>query len=101
MDLTNTVALITGGKRIGRVVAEALAARGADVALTYARSRAEAEEAAARVRAASRRGAAYARRTFRSRQRRRGAGADGRGTFGRLDVLVNMASVYVRRPFAT
>src|SRR6185312_13169449 len=58
MDLTNKVALITGGKRIGRSVAEALALRGADVMLTYARSRTEAEEAAARVQAASRRGAA-------------------------------------------
>ena len=46
MDLQNKVALITGGKRIGIVVAEELAARGVDVALGYARSRAEADEAA-------------------------------------------------------
>src|ERR1700736_4189057 len=55
VELIDTVALITGGKRIGLVVARELAARGANVALSYARSRGEAEEAAAQVRAAGRR----------------------------------------------
>ena len=55
MDLKDKVALITGGKRIGLVVAGELAARGVDVALSYARSRTEAEQAAERVRAAGRR----------------------------------------------
>ena len=55
MDLAGKIALITGGKRIGLVVAEQLAARGADVAVSFARSRTEAEEAALRVRAAGRR----------------------------------------------
>ena len=53
MELSDKVALITGGKRIGLVVARELAARGVDVALSYARSRDEAEQAAALVRAAS------------------------------------------------
>ena len=57
MELTNKVALITGGKRIGLVVAGEVAAHGVDVALSYARSRAEAELAADRVRAAGRRAA--------------------------------------------
>ena len=56
MDLTDKVALITGGKRIGLVVARELAARGVDVALSYARSQAEAEQAVGDVRAAKRRG---------------------------------------------
>src|SRR5580765_6057371 len=60
MDLQNRVALITGGKRIGLVVAGELAARGADVALSYARSKAEAEQAADSVRAAGRRSATFA-----------------------------------------
>ncbi len=46
MNLTNTVAVVTGGKRIGRVVARALAERGADLVLTYRGSKREAEETA-------------------------------------------------------
>src|SRR4051812_4380935 len=99
MLLTNTVALITGGKRIGLVVARELAARGVDVALSYARSKAEAEQAADIVRAANRRSAIFAANL-----------ADPAAapalvqsvvdTFGRLDILINMASVYVQKPFA-
>ena len=37
MELTGKVALITGGKRIGAVVATVLAGAGADVALVYNR----------------------------------------------------------------
>ncbi len=98
MELQNRVALITGGKRIGLVIAAELAARGVDVALSYSRSRAEAEQAATNVRSRGRRGAAIAAdlanpdacdalvRTV----------AD---DFGRLDILINMASVYVHKPF--
>ena len=50
MELNGRVALITGGKRIGAVVAAELARAGADVALVYRRSRAQAEETAAAVR---------------------------------------------------
>ena len=38
MDLPGRVALITGGKRIGAVVATELARGGADVALVYTRA---------------------------------------------------------------
>jgi len=55
MDLTNRVVLLTGAKRIGADVAAAVAARGADVALTYNSSRREADETAAVVRRAGRR----------------------------------------------
>ncbi|MGH3360563.1 MAG: SDR family NAD(P)-dependent oxidoreductase, partial [Nocardioidaceae bacterium] len=51
MELSGTAALITGGRRIGAVVAEELARRGVDVALSYARSQDEADQTAARVRA--------------------------------------------------
>jgi NAD(P)-dependent dehydrogenase (short-subunit alcohol dehydrogenase family) len=44
MDARGKVALITGGKRIGAVVAETLARAGVDVALVYNRSLAEAAE---------------------------------------------------------
>ena len=99
MDLTNKTALITGGKRIGQVVARELAARGVDVALGYARSKAEAEEGAAIVRAAKRRAA-----TFAADLSQPAAAAalvqSVVDTFGRLDILINMASVYVQKPFA-
>jgi len=99
MDLQNKVALITGGKRIGAVVGRELAARGADVAFSYARSKAEAEQAAETVRATGRRAAA-----FQADLSQPDAAAPlvtaVAETFGRLDILINMASVYVRRPFA-
>ena len=44
MTLTNRVVLITGGKRIGQVVARELAARGADIAVSYRGSKEEADE---------------------------------------------------------
>ena len=54
MELRDRVALITGGKRIGAAIAIDLARRGMDVALSFNRSRAEAEDAAAAIREASR-----------------------------------------------
>ena len=99
MDLTSKVALITGGKRIGAVVARELASRGVDIALSFARSKAEAEEAAGIVRAAGRRSATFAA----DLSRPDAAAALVRSTvdaFGRLDILINMASVYVKKPFA-
>ena len=100
VDPINKVALITGGKRIGLVVARELAARGVDVALSYARSKAEAEAAAVIVRAAGRRAA-----TFAADLSQPDAAAtlvrSVVDTFGRLDILINMASVYVQKPFAS
>ena len=99
VTLTDTVALITGGKRIGLVVARELATRGVDVALSYARSKAEAEQAADVVRASKRRAA-----TFAADLSQPDAAAalvqSVVDTFGRLDILINMASVYQHKPFA-
>ena len=98
MDLSNKVALITGGKRIGQVVARELAARGVDVALTYARSKAEADQAADIVRGAGRRAAIFQADLSQPPE----CGAVVQKTIadlGRLDILINMASVYVQRPF--
>lgn len=58
-ELTGRTALITGGKRIGAAVALDLARRGMDVALSFNRSREEAEAAAGAVRAAGRRAFVY------------------------------------------
>jgi NAD(P)-dependent dehydrogenase (short-subunit alcohol dehydrogenase family) len=98
MDLHDAVALITGGRRIGLVVARELARRGADVAVGYARSRAEAEQAAAAVRGAGRR-AAVIQADLSSDAACAELVAATVATLGRLDVLVHMASVYARRPF--
>jgi NAD(P)-dependent dehydrogenase (short-subunit alcohol dehydrogenase family) len=98
MDLENKAALITGGKRIGLVIAEDLARRGADVAVSYARSRQEAEEAASRVRAAGRR-TGVIQADLSSPDGCVAAVNGAVEALGRLDILINMASVYSRRAF--
>ncbi|HKB14240.1 MAG TPA: SDR family oxidoreductase [Vicinamibacterales bacterium] len=96
MLLTDTVALITGSKRIGAVVGRELAARGANVAFTYARSKAEAEEAAAAVRALGRRSAVL--QADLSKPEQATALVDAAALeLGGLDILINMASVYLQR----
>ncbi len=98
--LTGRVALVTGGRRIGQVVAEELARHGADVALSYRSSRQEAEDTAERVRALGRRAAVL--RADVSRPDDCTALIDGlEAALGSLDIIVNMASTYVARPLAS
>jgi NAD(P)-dependent dehydrogenase (short-subunit alcohol dehydrogenase family) len=98
MELAGRVALITGGRRIGAVVATELARHGADVALIYRRSRAEAEETADSLRALGRR--TFLIQADLSIPESCGHVVDDTvHRLGRIDVLVNMASVYVSRPF--
>lgn len=98
MNLTGRAALITGGKRIGAAIARALASSGMDVALSYNRSRAEAEAAAADIHATGRRAHVVAADVSNPADCR--ALVDGTAAaFGRLDVLINMASVYSSIPF--
>jgi len=91
-------ALITGGKRIGAAIAKALAAAGYDVGLSYNSSRAEAEAAAADIAAAGRR-AHIASANLSNPDDCRTLVDGTASAFGRLDVLVNMASVYSEVPF--
>jgi NAD(P)-dependent dehydrogenase (short-subunit alcohol dehydrogenase family) len=98
MELTNRVALITGGKRIGAVVATELARQGADIGLCYNRSKAEADKTAGAIKE-------LGRNVF-MRQADLTQAADCEAfvnesakTLGRIDVLVNMASIYVAKPF--
>ncbi len=99
MPLSNKTVLITGGKRIGAVVALELARRGMDVALSYQRSKDEAEATAATVRAASRR--AVVLQANLSRGDDCAALVNGAAAaLGRLDVLINMASLYRSQPLA-
>lgn len=98
MDLSGKVALITGAKRIGAVVADQLAARGVDLAVTYGRSRQEAEETGRRAAALGRR-TAVIQADLSAPESCRTVVAQTADRFGRLDILINMASVYERRPF--
>jgi NAD(P)-dependent dehydrogenase (short-subunit alcohol dehydrogenase family) len=98
MDLTGRIALITGGKRIGAAVAVALAERGADVALSYSRSRPEADQTAERVRALGRRAEVIA-ADLSSVEACAELVTTAVARLGALDVLINMASVYSNKPF--
>lgn len=98
MDLTSKVVLVTGGKRIGAAVASAVAGQGADVVLTYNRSKAEADETAAVIRNAGRRALVVQADVSDA------ASCDALVSqidreFSRLDVLINMASLYLDIPF--
>lgn len=93
MELRDRVAVITGGKRIGRAVASALAAAGADLVLGYRGSKIEADQTADAVRDAGRRALAVAADVSRSADCQALVRA-AMETFGRLDILVNMASIY-------
>jgi NAD(P)-dependent dehydrogenase (short-subunit alcohol dehydrogenase family) len=98
MQLQGKVARITGGRRIGQVIAAQLAARGVDVVLSYSRSRDEAEQTAKSVRASGRRAEII--QADLSQAEACEALVNGAGdALGRLDILVNMASVYVSRAF--
>lgn len=97
MELQDHVALLTGGRRIGAVVASELARRGADVALVYRTSRTEADETAAAVRDAGRR-ALVLQADLTSAEACERVVADTVGELGRLDVLLNMASRYRPKP---
>jgi NAD(P)-dependent dehydrogenase (short-subunit alcohol dehydrogenase family) len=98
MELAGRVALITGGRRIGAVVALEVARGGADIAMVYRRSRAEAEETADSLRALGRR--VFLVQADLSRPDSCDRVVDDTvNALGRLDVLVNMASIYVHKPF--
>ena len=98
MDLTSRVVLLTGARRIGHAIAMACAERGADLVLAYRTSAAEAETTAVGVRAKGRRAFvaqadvsdAVSCATLVDQVRR---------DAGRLDVLINMASLYQKVAF--
>ena len=97
MDLCGKVAVITGGKRIGRFVSQELAARGMNLVLSYRGSKDEAELTAADVEAAGRRATIVSADV--SKPADCAAIIDHAvATFGRVDVLVNMASIYRSKP---
>ncbi len=93
MDLGGKVALVTGGgRRVGRAIVEALAGRGARVAIHYNSSSAAAEELGARLDGAA---------TFQANLRDAMAAEElpqrVMAELGRLDIVVNSASVMLRQ----
>jgi len=97
MDPKGKAALITGGARIGAVVAQALAARGCALALTYRHSRDAAEAAAAAARAAGVQ-SVLIRADATDEAQVKSAVSEAAKALGGLDILLNMASSYVKTP---
>ncbi len=100
MNLQGASILITGGRRVGGKLAVELAQRGASVALTYRSSR---DAIAATVAEVQRRGGrGLAIEADLTHADEAAAAVDAAVTrFGRLDALINMASVFQRTPFET
>jgi len=98
MDLKSKVALVTGaGRRIGRAIVLDLANHGATIAVHYRTSQAEAEAVVAEI--ASKHGKAQA---FRANLEHvaeiEQMVANVLDAFGRIDILVNSASVFAPTP---
>ncbi|HEY6809350.1 MAG TPA: SDR family oxidoreductase [Gemmatimonadales bacterium] len=100
MELAGRVALVTGaGRRVGRAIAEGLAAAGCDVAVHHHGSAAGAAETVAAIRALGRRAEALS-ADLRDAAAARALADRAVAALGRLDVLVNSAAVMVRQPVA-
>lgn len=93
MDISGRAALITGGKRIGAAIAVDLARRGANVALAYNRSAAEAQAVADEIRVVGRTATVIQADLSNPSDCNRLVDEAARA-LGRLDILINMASVY-------
>ena len=101
MDLKNKVALITGaGRRIGRAIALDLAAHGTSIAVHYHTSQTEADAVVAEI--TTNGGKAQ---TFRANLEHvaeiEQMVANILDTFGRIDILINSASVFAPTPIET
>jgi NAD(P)-dependent dehydrogenase (short-subunit alcohol dehydrogenase family) len=93
-SLAGKAVLVTGGaRRLGRAIALTLARAGADVAITFRASQADAAETSAEI-AALGRSALAVHCDVRSEPSVRAAVAQVIDGFGRLDILVNNAAVF-------
>jgi 3-oxoacyl-[acyl-carrier protein] reductase len=98
--LLGRAALVTGGsRRIGKVLALALARAGADVAITYRTRGREARSVVQAIEALGRRGLAIRAELTRAGDCR-GAVAAAARALGRLDILVNNVGEWIVKPVA-
>jgi pteridine reductase len=99
MELRGKVVLVTGGAvRVGSALVRAASARGADVVIHYRSSAAEAESLQAEIAGRGGRAATVAADLEQSEEVRTLA-RQAEAAFGRVDVLVNNAAIFPRRPF--
>ncbi len=99
MELQGKVALITGaGRRVGRTIALAFARHGASVAVHYRSSRAEAEAVVAEITSSGAAARAFRADLEKVSEIETMVGGV-LGAFGRLDIVVNSASIFFRRKF--
>src|SRR5215469_9718762 len=98
MDLKGKVVLVTGaGKRVGRIIATSFAARGATIAVHYRSSKAEADAVVAEIEGKGGKARSFHADLEQIRQIEAMV-SEVIATFGRIDVLVNCASVFSRKP---
>ena len=94
-NLTRKTALVTGGSRgIGAAIARRLAADGADVAFTYRSGHEHAERVSASIEAQGRRALAIAADSA-DRAALEAAVAQVADSFGRIDILVHNAGIFL------
>lgn len=100
MELEGKVALVTGaGMRVGRTIASALARRGAILAIHYRSSQKGAQDVVSEIAGKGGRAQAFRADLEKVAEIEAMIGAVA-VSFGRIDVLVNSASVFYRKPLA-
>ncbi len=100
MDLKGKVALVTGaGRRVGRAIAIKLSRHGASVAVHYRSSHAEADAVVAEITGMRAKARAF-RANLENVAEIEEMIAGVLDAFGRIDILVNSASVFARKPLA-
>jgi len=98
LDLKNRVALVTGaGRRIGRAIALALAAHGTSIAVHYRTSQSEAEAVVAEITSSGGKARAFCANLEHVAEIEQMV-ANVLDAFGRIDILVNSASIFAPTP---
>lgn len=100
MNLQNRVVLITGGRRLGAHLAKLLAGHGSQIAMTWYQNEQAVREALAACEIAGVKTCSI-QADLRQLQDNQRVVAQVVEQFGRIDILVNLTSIYTRTPFAS